>query len=1612
MKNLKFKILFAVLFISLIAQCQIGQGPTEHTKGVKLGIQPIETITDTVNMPGANGIISKISVEDMINSNNIVTYLGNDVILGNYIHLTDYSYTVTVSKWVINSVVYNNVVVVSPLSLTGSHATLDRIDLVVINQVGSIYAIAGEPSANPFIPDFNRLTEAPFFFVYVKANTTKPTDPDTGDPVIVNNLIYDENLGEPNEWTASVLSGTADVDSSIDAYSGTKSVEFPFGTEVRQVSFLDDQITQVSTLSTLSFKIKFTNELNNNTKLFRLLFNNSVALVINDGDYSIDASNIADWQTVIIPNTDIDISNFNEIVFSTGSNSMGFRIDDVNLQSGTDSPISSGDHVTHTSQLINDGPDGENLYITEADLYNGNQIIIGSYLHVVDYNFSVQADRYIINNNLYENHIEDIITLSASNPTLDRIDAIVINDDETFSVVTGTPLAIPFPPDIDELTQVRIVFILVKANTTEPEGLSNILVYDEGVESPTEWNFGSIGTGIDEVSTDDFYSGAVSIKFMYLSSGSTSINFNPTIPVILGDLTSLNFKLKLITTVPVNRIMRVIIADNGTATQYLNIFPSDYGIDGTNTTTWQSIVIPSGDFTNGTSEWSLLVNINRISFSADEGNHFFIDDVNLQYGLPPIVEPDSHVTHTSQLINDGENGESKFIEQADLDEALLVIEDLLPRDGSLPMTGDIDLDNNDIVDVKDIGFQNGGNLTWNPDFYTSNLSTGLGPNLQLGQEQYIIFYNDTGAQIDNGTVMRPVAAVIVGSEIIPTFEKAQSDSHENAEGTLVITTMDIPDASVGITTRFGRVSDINTNAWNAGDDLYLDPNTAGAMTNVKPQLPDYPIKIGGVVKKDVSTGQIFFNVTTSITDTFNSFFNGTFRETFNFTVTSDGATITGSLLPSNGHPDMTMLFSDGLTTLDTSPAATITLTQGTFEVPQLNFVYIPVTTKVLTISLIGFPINTEHIKVAYILVQDPVAVQSDKALINQNFNDHIQSTITNQGHLAHITSKLRLQGADHISGTEGSSVVNNTPTPDSVSIVVTGGVVSQLHNQVFDPFDTAVSSHVHVVNHSTEPLKPITDLHTLVLDGEILTNTSFSIVVWGVVNSASEPSKIFINLPSNSYAFTSPDDAVNDALNYTNTSIPSAYKSVGFLISKITYTYKNDDWVVYDTKSLTGETPMPVGGGGGGVTTFLGLVDTPNTYTGSSLDLVRVNAGETDLEYVDGTTLFLIAGVNNIGNTYFLNNSSDAAITVEANSAIVTSGNNVGFTAINDRAIMQNAVGVTSLIFEANGDVAFKLSATPSVTGQVLKSADNFNNLEWANLSISDILDFGNYVTTNTSQLTGLTGNKTWTGLHEFDNKFVVNGNVEVEGGNTRGYGGDVAFDAFPEEGRVLGTDEYLIPLLAAPIIGGQGNLGLPKRAGVGMYIETNKYDFATDDQIPYGLFWVRREGKALVSLVAKTKTEGASLISSRLQIGHDSATNFADQSNNNTLDVNGNIRADNYTIDEQVGEAVAIGELVYLKTDGKWWLSNANAESTSSTELAVVTEVAVADDTIRLIKNGSVTGLSGLTIGKYYLEESNGDYTNNTSGFISGSILRYIGTAKSTTELYFNPDQTYFEVF
>lgn len=560
-----------------------------------------------------------------------------------------------------------------------------------------------------------------------------------------------------------------------------------------------------------------------------------------------------------------------------------------------------------------------------------------------------------------------------------------------------------------------------------------------------------------------------------------------------------------------------------------------------------------------------------------------------------------------------------------------------------------------------------GRVWWNGSEYTLNVDTGVGPVLQVGQEQYVLFYNDTGVQINNGECLHPVGGTVSGGVIVPTVELADASDWEKCQGTLFVATSDVANGSIGFGTSFGKVRGVDTSTLGAGAQIWVSDTTPGAFVNTQPQFPSFVISAGGTLNADPTDGEIFVSFTTRVEDTFINGWDGSIRESFDFLVSSDGATITGTL--SNPHATNTKLnlvFSTGLYAFDAPTDGTITLTAGTDTNPQKNYVYIPESTKVLTLSTTGWPDDIEHCKVAFLYLRSASKTQTDDALINQNWNDHVKKDDDN-GHILHITERMRQDAAKWDNGVLATCTVAGTPS--TVDVSTTAGAVYQLHKQTFPAQNTATGDEVHVVNDSVVPFKDVSDLETITLDanGDTLANRSFSFVLWGVQNKSGEESHIMINLPTGSYLKNNPEAAVNDASNYSVYNIPDEFKSTGFLIARFTYQLESNgtDWTLYDTQDLRGFQPSNAAGGaggGGGASEFTALTDTPSAYTGEGKKMLFVGESE--------------AGVEFASNAYWDETNVRLGIGTDAPEQILDiSGNNILVGADNGTNVRTDGVG-------------------------------------------------------------------------------------------------------------------------------------------------------------------------------------------------------------------------------------------------------------------------------------------------------------------------------------------------
>ena len=156
------------------------------------------------------------------------TVVGNAVLEGGIIPLGGLSYYVWAERFIVNNIVYN-ISVNDTLTLSDGDATHPRFDNFVVtidNSVDPTTAIVeileGTPAASPVLDTLDLITQAQISFRLVAQS-------ETTDPTFTEDLIYDENLGEPTEWDNTFLQAGGDLDDTTDPYDGTKNLLMPTG---------------------------------------------------------------------------------------------------------------------------------------------------------------------------------------------------------------------------------------------------------------------------------------------------------------------------------------------------------------------------------------------------------------------------------------------------------------------------------------------------------------------------------------------------------------------------------------------------------------------------------------------------------------------------------------------------------------------------------------------------------------------------------------------------------------------------------------------------------------------------------------------------------------------------------------------------------------------------------------------------------------------------------------------------------------------------------------------------------------------------------------------------------------------------------------------------------------------------------------------------------------------------------------------------------------------------------------------------------------------------------------------------------------------------------------
>lgn len=131
--------------------------------------------------------------------------------------------------------------------------------------------------------------------------------------------------------------------------------------------------------------------------------------------------------------------------------------------------------------------------------------------------------------------------------------------------------------------------------------------------------------------------------------------------------------------------------------------------------------------------------------------------------------------------------------------------------------------------------------------------------LDIGEENWIRVYNNTGSQIDNGKIVYINGAQ--GNR--PTVALADNRQEITADNVIGVVTHDIADNSEGFITTFGLVRGVDTDGspysetWTDGSELYLGED--GNFTNVSPSTPRHRVRVGYAVNT-TNNGMILVSI--------------------------------------------------------------------------------------------------------------------------------------------------------------------------------------------------------------------------------------------------------------------------------------------------------------------------------------------------------------------------------------------------------------------------------------------------------------------------------------------------------------------------------------------------------------------------------------------------------------------------------------------------------------------------------------------------------------------------------------------------------------------------------
>jgi hypothetical protein len=138
-----------------------------------------------------------------------------------------------------------------------------------------------------------------------------------------------------------------------------------------------------------------------------------------------------------------------------------------------------------------------------------------------------------------------------------------------------------------------------------------------------------------------------------------------------------------------------------------------------------------------------------------------------------------------------------------------------------------------------------GMMFWDQDSQTPDIQLDAQLAGRVFQDEFWYVKNQTGSQINKGTVVRAVGTLGASSRIL--IAPMVANGSVAAKYILGITAENIADGADGSVMRAGKIRQLDTSMFADGDILYANPAVAGGLTATLPEAPNLKLAVAFVV---------------------------------------------------------------------------------------------------------------------------------------------------------------------------------------------------------------------------------------------------------------------------------------------------------------------------------------------------------------------------------------------------------------------------------------------------------------------------------------------------------------------------------------------------------------------------------------------------------------------------------------------------------------------------------------------------------------------------------------------------------------------------------------------